>query len=984
MVLSLQAGFVLANTVEGRVYDAQTGESLPGVNVHIKGTSIGTITNYDGFYQLQNVREGVNVLVASYIGYDNVETEITVVQDGELVQDFHLSYGAYSLSEVSITVQARGQFSAINQQIRSLSISNIVAAERIQELPDATAAEAVGRLPGVSIISDSGEGNRVVIRGMDPRFNLVTINGVRAPSADEGANAVGLAGISPFMIAGIEIQKSLTPDKDGDAVGGIVDLKLRDAEPGFSTNVVFQNNINNIIPGSNFNPRATLQLGNRFLDDRLGVIFVGNYENIDRSSQRMNVSSINIEDLQASNKYIAWQTVNYSQNLLNRERLGASLFLDYRLPNGKISANNFTSGLIDNNYDINENFNERGRSYNKTNNIRRSNTISVTNNLKLEHSFLFNSNIEVGVSHSMATRDTPKNYSIAQSFIQSESDAGGFFPTSLNYILTDNNVNPYDYALIAPYLRDSSFYITNLNASDNLFKEDELTLRADWRIPVTFANDIISGFFKVGGQFREKNRDYDYNERGADLTVGGAEQIKTRIRQLNPEINFGGFSDYVYTNLPSFPIIDQNLDNPILDDRINMSGYIEADYINQLVSRMEDDNWSSVPGGIVPFRQLFNDYSGNERVYAGYGMTEFNITPALLFVGGLRYEKLLTNYKSYGVYEMGHAAANIEEFGDDMAKSENTFWLPMFNLKIMPVSWMDIRLAYTHSIARPQYYSYMPRYRVSRNGAMTNIGNPDLLPALSQNIDVYVSFLANRLGLLTFGGFYKIIEGYEFTKSFPNLNDASNEVHGYDVIATNRQAPFRVPINNPHDAYTWGMEADWQTVFWYLPEPLNGLVFNINYTIIETEQTHTTVLLDRIVPDPNFPRRFELVPRDSTYLRPLYNQPRGILNVSLGYDYRGFSARLAHNRRSSVFISELGGQRDKIENFRDGSAYSQWDLSVTQNVPRITGLQLFLNMTNISNSFNEETIGDSNTGGRFPLRHEYYGRLMILGLRYNL
>jgi hypothetical protein len=258
------------------------------------------------------------------------------------------------------------------------------------------------------------------------------------------------------------------------------------------------------------------------------------------------------------------------------------------------------------------------------------------------------------------------------------------------------------------------------------------------------------------------------------------------------------------------------------------------------------------------------------------------------------------------------------------------------------------------------------------------------LPALSKNFDAYVSFLANKLGLLTIGGFYKIIEGYEFTKSFPNLNTASNDIHGYDVVATNSSSAFAIPINNPHDAYTWGMEADWQTVFWYLPRPLNGLVFNINYTIIETEQTHTTVLLDRVYPDPDRPRRFELVPRDSTYLRPLYNQPRGILNVSLGYDYRGFSARLAHNRRSSVFIGEMGGQRDKIENFRDGSAYNQWDLSVTQYVPRISGLQLFLNMTNISNSFNEETIGDSSIGGRFPLRHEYYGRLMILGLRYSL
>jgi hypothetical protein len=148
VLLSIRAGLILANTVEGRVFDAQTGESLPGVNVHIKGTSIGTITNYDGFYLLQNVREGVHVLVASYIGYENAETEITVVQDGELVQDFHLSYGAYSLSEVSITVQAKGQFSAINQQIRSLSISNIVAAETHSGIARCNCCRSSGQAPG--------------------------------------------------------------------------------------------------------------------------------------------------------------------------------------------------------------------------------------------------------------------------------------------------------------------------------------------------------------------------------------------------------------------------------------------------------------------------------------------------------------------------------------------------------------------------------------------------------------------------------------------------------------------------------------------------------------------------------------------------------------------------------------------------------------------------------------------------------------------
>ncbi len=131
--------------------------------------------------------------------------------------------------------------------------------------------------------------------------------------------------ISPFMIEGISVQKSLTTDKDGDVVGGIVDLKLKKAEEEFKANIVFQNNISSIVESS-FNPRATLQLSNRFFNNKLRVILVGNYENIDRSSERMSVTNNRIEERRDGSVYINLRNASYWSSLLNRERYSGSIY----------------------------------------------------------------------------------------------------------------------------------------------------------------------------------------------------------------------------------------------------------------------------------------------------------------------------------------------------------------------------------------------------------------------------------------------------------------------------------------------------------------------------------------------------------------------------------------------------------------------------------------------------------------------------------
>ncbi|MCL5021451.1 MAG: carboxypeptidase-like regulatory domain-containing protein, partial [Bacteroidetes bacterium] len=174
------------SNIEGHVWDAQTKSPLPGANVMLKGTSLGASTDLNGRYVIRNVPPGSYVIRAAYIGYRNQELPIRVKRGGEIRRDFRLEAVGVQGKTVVVTGQASGQNAAINQQLSSDRIMNSVSAARIQELPDANAAESVGRLPGVSLIREGGEGASIVIRGLAPQYNQILIDGVQMAATDVG------------------------------------------------------------------------------------------------------------------------------------------------------------------------------------------------------------------------------------------------------------------------------------------------------------------------------------------------------------------------------------------------------------------------------------------------------------------------------------------------------------------------------------------------------------------------------------------------------------------------------------------------------------------------------------------------------------------------------------------------------------------------------------------------------------------------------
>src|SRR5574341_138321 len=186
VLLLLFALFVTASVlhaasgkISGTVVDSQDKKPLPGANVFLQGTKLGASTDLNGKFVIPSVPVGSYKLMVRYIGYQGKTLDVVVEADQELKEVVALDPEAIQGEVVVVTAQAEGQLGAINQQLASDKIANIVSEARIQELPDQNAAQAISRLPGVSTTQSSGEDNKVIIRGLSPQYNSIEVEGVK-------------------------------------------------------------------------------------------------------------------------------------------------------------------------------------------------------------------------------------------------------------------------------------------------------------------------------------------------------------------------------------------------------------------------------------------------------------------------------------------------------------------------------------------------------------------------------------------------------------------------------------------------------------------------------------------------------------------------------------------------------------------------------------------------------------------------------------
>lgn len=338
IILTMKSIASPASTVRGVVTDSLTSKTLVGANVFLVGTALGSATDIEGNYRIESVPSGNYVLRVTYIGYKNKEYNVVVPEDGTVIQDVKLSPDVIRGQEVIVRGQAIGQAAAINQQITSATIINVVSEEKIQELPDANAAEAIGRLPGVSVLRSGGEANKVILRGLEDKFTNITIDGIKIPPTDETSRGVDLSTLSQSTLAGIELYKAITPDKDGDALAGTINLVTKKAPIARKVKVDFKGIYNDLMKSAN-QYDLSVQYGERFINNILGVQMTGNMEKRIRSNERITLDYNQNPTQSDAGYFIDDFILEFTDEI--RKRDGFSLLLDINTPDeGSIRFNN--------------------------------------------------------------------------------------------------------------------------------------------------------------------------------------------------------------------------------------------------------------------------------------------------------------------------------------------------------------------------------------------------------------------------------------------------------------------------------------------------------------------------------------------------------------------------------------------------------------------------------------------------------------------
>ena len=941
ILLSLQSFAQGTGNVSGIVRDSYSESTLPGATVVVSGTSVGATTDIHGNFVITNLPAGTAVLKVSFLGYAPEEITIEIIQGENRQINVSLSPDIMTLQEFTFSSQALGQTRAINQQLSSDAMVNIVSEEKLKELPDINAAEALGRLPGVALQRSAGEGQKVLIRGMNPTFSAITINGMRVPSNDPTDRSVNLSMISSESLAGIELFKSPTPDMDGEAVGGTVNLLLKKAPEDqafeFRAGGGF-NQLNNDLGNYNFSGTYS----RRNFDNKLGVIFQGNAERVNRDSEIFG-GTYNFLDIILPVRF------NLTHRLETRQRIGGSINIDYRLPKGDITFFSYYGQTTRDETQRTQTYDPYDYNTIRFGYQKRDSDLDLWSNmLNGQYSFRF-FKVDWNASYSTTNNNTPYHSNISlwdDGAYAHNPDIGRDFDKWANLAQID-----YTRA----YLREAFLDVTEFN-------ENNYSASANIDVPLNLGNSV-RGNFKTGGKYRALERDYHTSRLAEEFYYLGGNEMQNAVNHYpfpldltpNNRIAMSNFVADDPFNIGSFLDGAYNMDNPIDKDRVEQWFKYQNDLLN------DDRN------------ALAQAYSVQEAVMAGYAMFRFEFFDQVTMITGVRYEQSDNTYNAIASTLSGRYGIN-GNLRDTITVQKYDDVLPHLHLRYRPLDWFDIRLSYAKTLARPSFNMVIPRSHINFQNSRITAGNPDLKHMEASNYDLTLSFYDGNYGLLAISGFYKDLKNIFFqVENYTLISDSIAESFGYP----GRKDYILNTFDNSPEATVYGIEIDLQTNLNFLPAPFNGFVLSANLTRQFSETfKYTYITTDTLYRDPVtglFIRESFL--EEEKRKIPMPGQAPLILNFALGYDLKGFSGRVSANYQDSylIFPGAVAMQDNISWNFW------RFDVALKQRINQ--NLSLFLNLNNINN-MREERFRNYDT--RFPGSIQNYGPVYTFGLQVKI
>ncbi|MFZ5972158.1 MAG: TonB-dependent receptor [Bacteroidota bacterium] len=932
--------------VSGRILDKQTGEGLPGATVLLKGTSIGEVTDQIGNFFIINAPLGKQLFEIRFLGYKTIEVELNIEAQTINELNVELELDATGLEEIVVTSQALGQAGAINKQLSSSSLVNVVSKDKIRELPDQNAAETVGRISGIYVQRDAGEGQKIVVRGLAPRFNNVTINGMRIPSTDPNDRSVDLSMVSPSMLEGIEVYKAARPDQDGDAIGGTVNFGLQKANADPDVQLNLQGGYNQQANELG-QYKGDISANKRFLKDKLGVQFTANYQRANRSSDQLDGDWDFLGEDVFGDGIILPAELTLTDVVEIRKRYGVGTTLDYDFSKANSVAFNVFHSVTDRD-EVRRRRRYRWEEARQEHDIR-DRTISVgLTSASLSGNHILGK-VEVSWQGSLARskQDEPNTYESRFRELSAFNSTGVNLTGQTLDTLVDLAINNI-----------SETFLNAVSVEQNEINDQFITFLADAKLPYTLGS--MSGFLKSGLKLRDNERSRQVNRFAGEY-----------FSPLSDEIAFF-INDFptLYQRVPANGgiAISNFLTGFQADDFLSGDYYLgpgpgntngpglNRELTTGLIRNMQQLNYLS-----KDYIADGNDYNTTERVYASYLMTELNVTKKLLLLAGVRFERTETEYT--GKYMTSGIDADdgaaFEEVTVDSTGGRNyNEFLPMFHARYKATNWLDVRGSVTKTISRPDFTNLIPYRRINDNEQTINQANPQLLHAKSWNYDLSLSAY-NQYALFTVSGFYKQLRDADYVRTFRQLLPVDDPFTGYVITS---------PDNSSGTTFIRGIELDLQANLRFLPQPFSNFILSANATFLDSETLYPFVDASERNPLPPFNPQINL---DGFRPGTAQFQAAVISNISIGYEQGGFTSRLSMVYQGKTFTG--------LNTVAALDAYSigntRFDLALKQRIAK--NLKIYFNWNNITNAAEGAYIGRSDR----PTSEDYYGFTADLGIQ---
>ncbi|TDQ11004.1 TonB-dependent receptor [Pedobacter metabolipauper] len=689
--------------IKGKITSGENREVLTGATVLVNGTSSSTATDLNGEYQFY-VNSGNLKITVRYLGYKDTVVNVSVNANELKVVNIVMQSRQSVLQNVIITGYTQGQAKALNQQKNADNIKNIIAADQIGKFPDPNAAEALQRVPGVNIERDQGEGRYVSLRGLAPQFTNTSVNGEQIPSPEADVRFVALDAIPSDQLASIEVSKALTPDMDGDAIGGSINLITRSAQ---SKKAVIQGFLgggyNELMNRGNV--QGQLQYGQRFgKNEKLGVLLNSSY-------YQNNLGSDGVERTINDNEL---ELRDYE---LTRTRLGLSSSLDYHFNNHhEVYFNTIYSRFTDREWRRRYVFVPEDEEIEKLTKDRFESQSVLSLNAGAKHIFK-NFLLDYEAQYSYAEQKTP--YDNEAGFVAGIPSTLSYADTKFPTIDTDQD-----------YTSNSQYEFDELGMGSSLAKDRNITAKINIGVPYKINGS--EGLLKFGAKVRSKNKSYAITQNTYENLGGVPNLDQFAGKPVKKEFFFNRYQ----------------MGNPL--DVSNLIGYFNANpgqFELQIADKASDEALES--------------YTASEDVVAAYVMGRQQIKK-LMVLGGVRYERTKVSYNSKDV--IFAANGDLEAIRPVNGSSTYDFVLPQVHLKYDLGNLTNLRAAVTYSYARPNFSEIIPSQEINREDRVATIGNAALKPVSALNYDLMAEHYFGSVGIVSAGVFYKQLDNFIYRR----------------------------------------------------------------------------------------------------------------------------------------------------------------------------------------------------------------------------